>query len=158
MRFCALNKRIVHAMRFLAATTTRAVSHHTYNTEDPCRHFCRTSRCSHRSAGHYLCLPLVAPPCLAALESFRAEVLRGCRACHHCLRAVLECAHLFGIASSSACDLRISRTWFLKTFQSVSPALFNNTSCFNAISSSGCRTMHMFMLAVRISPKCFSRI
>ena len=26
MRFCALNKRIVHAMRFLAATTTRAVS------------------------------------------------------------------------------------------------------------------------------------
>ena len=26
MRFCALNKRIVHAMRFLAAKTTRAVS------------------------------------------------------------------------------------------------------------------------------------
>ena len=29
MRFCTLNKGIVHAMRFLAATATRAVSHHT---------------------------------------------------------------------------------------------------------------------------------
>ena len=59
----------------------------------------------------------------------------------------LECANLIGIAWSSACDMRISRTWFLKTFQSDSRALFNNTSCFKVPSSSCCRTMHMFMLA-----------
>ena len=72
----------------------------------PHHHFCRTSRCSHRSAGHHCCLPLVAPSCLAAVESCRGQVLsaRCCCACPHCLK--------------------ISRTWFLKTFQSVSRALF----------------------------------
>ena len=51
--------------------------HHTYNTQDPCRHSCHSFRCSHRSTGHYFRLPLVAPPCPVALESFRAEVLRA---------------------------------------------------------------------------------
>ena len=93
-------------MRFLAATATWAVSHHTYNKEDPCRHFCSTSRCSDRSAGHHCRLPLVAPSCLPAVESCRGQVLsaRCCCACPHCPR--------------------ISRTGFLKTFQSVSRALF----------------------------------
>ena len=135
-------------MRFLAAKTTRAVCrcqcglrHHIYNTEDPSHHFCRTSRCSHRSAGHHCRLPLVAPSCLAAVESCRGQVLsaRCCCACPHCLR--------------------ISRIWFLKTFQSVSRALFKKQHIlFQCTFVVRCSTMHMFMLAVMISHKCFSHL
>ena len=142
MRFCALNKRIVHAMRFLAAKTTRAVSADAsvaFDTTVATRKTLAITFVARPDAATVLlatiavatCCPILS--CRSGIMSCRGSS-RYCCACHHCLRAVLECANLIGIGWSSACNLRISRTWFLKTFQSVSRALFNNTSCFNAFS------------------------
>ena len=112
-----------------------------------------------RLTGHYSRLPLVFHLVLPQMNHF-VERFFALLLCMSSLffALFLECGNLFGIARGSACDLRISRTMFLKTFQSVSRALFNNTSCCNALSWNCCRTVHMFMLAVMISPKFFSRI
>ena len=167
MRLCAFNRGIDHAMHFLAATTTRAVSADANVAFDTTpatlrtlavtlvtRSDAATVQLATISVCHLL-HDLVLPQLTHFVERFFALLL--------CMSSLffalfLECGNLIGIARSSACDLRISRIWFLKTFQSVSRALFNNTSCFNVLSWNCCRTMHMFMLAVMISPKCFSNL
>ena len=154
MRCCAFNRGIVHAMHFLAATTTQAVSANVaVDTTLATRRTLAVTLVTRSDAA-------TVQPCLAAVDSFRGEVLRAIavQAITVVSRCFLECGNLNGIARSSACDLRISRTWFLKTFRTVSRALFNNTCCFNALSWSCCRTVLMFMLAVRISLKCFSHL
>ena len=146
-------------MRFLAATTTRAVSADANVTFDTTPTTLRTlavtlvtrsDAATVQLATIYVChlLPHLVLPHLNHFVQRFFELLPCMPSLSFAL--FVECAHLFGIAWSGACDLRISRTWSLKTFQSVSPALFNNTSCFEVPSSSCCRTVHMFMLAVMI--------
>ena len=114
--------------------------HHTCNTQDPCRHFCRTSRCSHRSAGHHCRLPLVAPSCLAAVES--------------CSWTSSFCALLLCMPSLSE-DLKNQVLEDVSVRQSGAVQQHILFQCSFVVR---CSTMHMFMLAVMISPKRFSRI